>query len=148
MLNFYLKLNRDSKIFFWLVILDAVVYLALMPLYFFGLDKGYQYPNGWLLGSIVSLIAYVTLIKMSNGVVSKDTTKNLPLVVLSSFLRPLLYVLVLLLSGICTFKPEWLGGFDMFSFWTAFVSLLPMNAIILVCHFLDSRKSRSKSEVK
>lgn len=148
MMKFYLKLNRDQKIFFWLAILALVVYLALAPLYFFGLDKGYQYPNGWLLGSIVSLVAYITLIKMSSAVTSKDTSKNLPLIMLSSVLRPMLYVLVLLFSGICTFKSEWIGGFDMFSFWTCFAALLPMTAIILLSHFIDAKKGEKTGEVK
>lgn len=148
MLNFYMKLNRDRKVFFWLAILAIVVYLALMPLYFFGLDKGYQYPNGWFLGSIVELVCYVTLIKMSD-VLTKDTSqKNVALVVASSFLRPLLYVVVLGISGICTFKNEWLGGFDMFSFWTSFAALLPMPAVILITHLVDAIKGKKTKEVE
>lgn len=141
MVNFYLKLNRDKKVFFWLAILAIVVYLALMPLYFFGVDKGYQYPNGWLLGSLVELLSYISLIKMSNALTTSEK-KNVGLVVLSSFLRPLLYVLVLGVSGVCTFKSEWFGGFDMFSFWTSFVSLLPMPIVILITHFIDASKAK------
>lgn len=144
MVNFYLKLNRDEKVFFWLAILALVVYLALMPLYFFGLDKGYQYPNGWLLGSIVELLSYITLIKMSNSLASSQN-KNTALVVASSFIRPFLYVVVLGISGICTFKSEWLGGFDMFSFWTAFASLLPMPIVILITHFVDASKAKKQT---
>lgn len=141
MVNFYLKLNRDKKVFFWLTILAIVVYLALMPLYFFGVDKGYQYPNGWLLGSLVELLSYISLIKMSNALTTSEK-KNVGLVVLSSFLRPLLYVLVLGASGVCTFKSEWFGGFDMFSFWTSFASLLPMPIVILITHFIDASKAK------
>lgn len=145
MMNFYSKLQRETKIFFWLAILALVVYLALMPLYFFGLDKGYQYPNGWLLGSIVSLFAYFTLIKMSNALTMENSKRSTPLVVLSSFLRPLLYVLVLGVSGVCTFKPEWFGGFDMFSFWTSFAALLPMPAVILIGHLINANKQKKNN---
>ncbi len=147
MLNFYMKLNRDMKVFFWLVVLAAVVYLALMPLYFFGIDKGYSYPNGWLLGSLVSLLAYFTLLKMTDALTKRDgENKNMPIIVLSSFVRPLLYVIVLGLSGVCTFKSEWIGGFDMFSFWTTFASLLPMPAVILVTHFVFAKKDKGIEE--
>lgn len=139
MVNFYVKLNRDKKAFFWLVVLAVVVYLALMPLYFFGLEKGYQYPNGWLFGSLIELFAYFTLIKTTNAVTKDPVNKKLSLIVLMSLLRPLLYVVVLAISGICTFKSEWFGGFDMFSFWTSFAALLPMPVVVLVTHFISAR---------
>lgn len=142
MLNFYMKLNRDKKVFFWLAVLAVVVYLALMPLYFFGLDKGYQYPNGWLLGSVIELISYVTLIKFTNSITMDTEKKNVPLILFSSLIRPLLYVAVLFVSGVCTFKSEWFGGFDMFSFWTSFAALLPMPAVIMICHFADASKDK------
>lgn len=148
MLNFYMKLNRDRKVFFWLAILALVVYLALMPLYFFGLDKGYQYPNGWLFGSAVELVCYFTLIKMSDVLTKDVSNRKTALVIVSSFIRPLLYVVVLGLSGICTFKSEWLGGFDMFSFWTSFASLLPMPTVILIMHFIDAVKNKEKKVVE
>lgn len=137
MVNFYLKLNRDQRAFFWLALLAVVVYLALMPLYFFGLDKGYQYPNGWLLGSAVELFAYFTLIKTTNAITKDPANRKMSLIVLGSLLRPLLYVIVLAIGGICTFKSEWLGGFDMFSFWTSFAALLPMPLVVLIIHFIS-----------
>ncbi len=149
MMTFYSKLQREYKIFFWLAIMALVVYLALIPLYFFGIEKGYQYPNGWLLGSVVALIAYITLIKMSVAITSEGVSKNMGLIMLSSMIRPLLYVVVLAVSGICTFKSEWFGGFDMFSFYTSFAALLPMPAVLLIGHFIDSKKSSNKTnEVK
>lgn len=142
MVNFYLKLNRDQRAFFWLVVLAVVVYLALMPLYFFGLDKGYQYPNGWLLGSVVELFAYFTLIKTTNAITKDPANRKMSLIVLGSLLRPLLYVVVLAISGICTFKSEWLAGFDMFSFWTSFAALLPMPIVVLITHFISTKNPK------
>ncbi|HBE98641.1 MAG TPA: hypothetical protein DDW18_01130 [Firmicutes bacterium] len=139
MVNFYIKLNRDQKAFFWLAVLAVVVYLALMPLYFFGLEKGYQYPNGWLFGSAVELFSYFTLIKTTRAVTKDPANRRLSLIVLTSLLRPLLYVVVLALSAICTFKSEWFGGFDMFSFWTSFAGLLPMPVVVLLTHFISIR---------
>ena len=143
MVNFYLKLNRDQRAFFWLIVLAAVIYLALMPLYFFGLDKGYQYPNGWLLGSLAELFAYFTLIKTTNAITKDPANRKMPLIVLGGLLRPALYVVVLAISGICTFKAEWLGGFDMFSFWTSFAALLPMPIVVLITHLLSTKNSKT-----
>lgn len=143
MMNFYMKLDTDKKVFFWLSILAGVIYLALMPFYFFGLDKGYQYPNGWLLGSCVELFAYFTLLKITNYLTKDPSNKNPGLVILSSFLRPVLYILVLALGGVCTFKPEWLGGFDAFSFWTIVASIVPMSAVVLLVHFLTNKNGFS-----
>ncbi len=143
MMNFYTKLNDDKKVFFWLSILAVVVFLALSPLYFFGLDKGYQYPNGWLLGSAIELFAYFSLLKFSDLVTKENGNKKTGLIILSSLLRPFLYIVVLVVSGICTFKPEWFGGFDAFSFWTVIASILPMSAVVLIVHFVTAKKSGS-----
>lgn len=148
MLNFYTKLDTDKKVFFWLATISIVVYLALMPLYFFGLDKGYQYPNGWLLGSGVELFAYFSLLKVTNALTKEGGNKNMGLIVLSSCLRPFLYILVLALGGICTFKPEWFGGFDAFSFWTIVAALVPMSAVVLIVQFVSSKKGKISGGAK
>ena len=136
MLTFYQKLDNDKKIFFWLSLIGLVVYLALMPLYFFGVDRGYQWPNGWLLGSLVELISYLTLLLMTNSLAKKAGEKNVIVVILNSLLRPFLYVVVLAIAAICSFRSEWFGGFDMFGFWAVFASLMPMPIALVIVHFV------------
>lgn len=146
MKRFYLGLNRDQKGFFWLVTVSVVVFLALMPLYFFGLEKGYQYPNGWWFGSLVEWLAYFTLIYFTNRLTEQKDTGHTGLLILNLLVRPLCYLFVLSISAICTFRSSWFGGFDMFGFWTAFAALLPMPVVILCTHWMKKENAATRDE--
>jgi hypothetical protein len=146
MKRFYLGLNRDQKGMFWLVTISVVVFLALLPLYFFGLDKGYQYPNGWWFGSLIELLAYFTLISFTNRLTEQKSGNHTGLMILNALVRPLCYLVVLVISAICTFRPAWFGGFDMFGFWTAFAALLPMPIVVLCTHLMKKEPVKDSDE--
>lgn len=147
MLEKYRKLSLNGRCFFWLLILCAVVYLAMLPLYFFGVNKGYSYPNGWLFGSIFMLAVYYSFIKMGDFLISKERN-NTGLGVAISFIRPIVYLLVLGVSAICTFKSDWFGGFDAFNFYTSFAALLILPIVMWIVHMIDAARSKKETENK
>ena len=60
-------------------------------------------------------------------------------VYLGASLRFVLFAAVLLVSAICTFRPDWFGGFDAFSFYTCFVAILPFPIVTWLMHYLEGK---------
>lgn len=114
-----------------------IVFIGLCPLFFFRL---WAYPLGWLFGSIAELLAYLSLMYFSDSLFKKNDAQralSATMAAGSAGLRILLYAAVLVVAGICTFKPEWFHGFDAFNFYTTAAGLLPMLAVIFFTQFYE-----------
>lgn len=141
MVDKYLKLKEQEKILVWLLIFGVIGFVGLCPVFFFYQAKGYSYPLGWLLGTIAEIIGWWSIMKMGDALLPESgDPKDRRNPILFVVLRFAIYFVVLVIAAICTFKSEWFGGFDAFSFWTTFVALLPAQIITLV----RSSKNRIK----
>jgi uncharacterized membrane protein len=130
MAKWFQKLPMNRKALFIMAMVALVVFFGLCPLFFFHL---WAYPLGWLLGSTAELLAYLSLMYFSDSLFKKnDAQRSLSATMAagSAGLRILLYAVVLVVAGICTFKPEWFHGFDAFNFYTTAAGLLPMLGVI------------------
>ena len=136
MVEKYLKLNDNQKTIFWLAVIGAGVFVGLCPLFFFYEIQGFSYPLGWLLGTVAEILSFWTIIKMSEAVIPTEANTNpKPLkIIFYIALRFIIYIIVLTIAAICTFKPDWFGGFNMFNFWTTFVGLLPVQVYLFIRH--------------
>lgn len=141
MVEKYLKLNDNQKTIFWLAIIGAVVFVGLCPLFFFYEIKGFTYPMGWLLGTLAEILSFWTIVKMSEAVIPEDanTDPKAFKIIFYIALRFIIYIAVLTIAAICTFKPDWFGGFNMFNFWTTFVGLLPIQIYLFVSRLKSKR---------
>lgn len=137
MAGFYVRLSQEKKAVFWLLLIALVGFLLQTPLFFFYDLKGYSYPLGWLLGSAVEIVSYLSILRFSRAVSPQEGSSRGALsVALSSILRFLLYGIVLVISAFCTFHSDWLGGFDAFNFFTSFGGLFPLPFVLLALGFL------------
>ena len=141
MVEKYLKLNENQKTIFWLALIGAVVFVGLCPLFFFYENKGFSYPMGWLLGTGAEILSFWTIIKMSESVIPTDPSVDpKPLrIIFFVALRFIIYIIVLVVAAICTFKSEWFGGFNLFNFWTVFAGLLPVQVCLFISHIRNKR---------
>lgn len=136
--------------------LALIVFVFLSPLFFFYSFKGYSYPMGWLLGSLIELLAYWTIMKMSQALFKKEEAGHstaTSLALLSNGFRFILYAAGLFISAICTFKSEWFGGFDAFNFYTCAAAYMPMLVIVMVTQWrqakgMDAHPSTSVDDEK
>lgn len=141
----------NRKALFIMGIIAVLGFAGLSPLFFIhGAESNSYpygaYPLGWLLGSVAELLAFLTLMRFSDSLFAqKDPAHSLTsaLAVGSAGLRILLYAAVLVVSGICTFKSEWFGGFNAFNFYTTAAGLLPMLAVVLITQFFELKHSSS-----
>ena len=139
MVEKYLKLNEQQKVFFWLLVIGGIGFIGLCPLFFFYNSKGYSYPLGWLIGTAAELIGWWSIMKMGDALLPESgDPKDSRNVILYVVIRFAAYIAALVIAAICTFRSDWFGGFDGFNFWTAFVALIPAQIIALV------RSSRKK----
>ncbi len=63
-----------------------------------------------------------------------------------SGMRFLLYAAVLVLSALCTFRPDLLGGFDAFNFYAAFIALLPMPFVTMFSNLRSGKKKTGPAD--
>lgn len=147
--KWFAKLTLNQRCLFIMGALALVVFLFLCPLFFVHQENNYPmgaYPLGWLLGSVAEILAFVTLMYMSDGLFAqKDMGHPVTsaLAIGSASLRFVLYAAVLLVSAICTFKSEWFGGFNAFNFFTTAAGLLPMLFVVLIATFYDLKHESS-----
>jgi predicted ABC-type exoprotein transport system permease subunit len=142
MAKWYLKLNAEQKAFFIMAALALIIFILLCPLFFFYDVKGYSYPLGWLLGSAIELLAYWTILKMSQALFKKEDAGHqtaTSLALLSNGFRFILYAIGLFLSAICTFKSEWFGGFDAFNFYACAAAYMPMLVIVMITQWRQAK---------
>jgi hypothetical protein len=138
----------------WIMIAVAiVVFVGLSPLFFFSSSDGHSlaaFPLGWLLGSAVEILAFLTMIHVSVSLLDSKNGNDAVAIksVVYSLLRLFLWTIVLVFSAICTFKSEWIGGFYWFSFYTVAAASLPMLFIVLATQFHFLRKKEKVEERK
>lgn len=143
MAKWYVKLDRDHKTLFWIGMFAFAVLVGLTPLFLLHGFNGVSYPLGWLLGSVAGLLAVLSVFRLPKSVFSYgDSSKN---VVLLWLFRIILYVFVLAISALCTFKSAWLGGYSAFNFYTAFLGLFAPFCILGIFRFVSSHKKIRKS---
>ena len=127
--------NRNA---FVLSAFAVIVALALLP---FALLGNPGLTVGWLLGSAISLFAYVTIVYASRTILRKDADgRGMGLALLFSFLRMVLYAAGLAFAAIVTFlfKNPWLN------FWTVFAGYMPMPILVAIMHFYNGKKETEK----
>lgn len=141
MVEKYLKLNEHQKTLFWLAAIGGVVFVGLCPLFFFYEAKGFSYPLGWLLGTAAEILSFYTIIKMSEALLPTEENPNpsAAKVIIFVALRFLIYIVVLVIAAICTWVPNWFGGFNMFNFWTTFAGLLPVQVFLVISQLKAKR---------
>lgn len=143
--KWYLNLDTNRKTLFWIAAVGIAGFLLQTPLFFFRSADGYPggaYALGWLLGSVISVISFYTMILMSNALLSSSTKGyTMGLSLGSAFLRILLYGAALVVSAICTFRAEWFSGFNAFNFYTTFGAMLPFPFVTLFFYFHEGRKA-------
>lgn len=154
MAKWYLNLKTEQRAFVILAAVAIFGFLCQLPLFFFHTESGYPlgaYPLGWLLGSAIELFGYATILKMSGAITSqKENTsaKTTGAVIGFSFLRFLFYAAALMVSAICTFTPNWFGGFNAFNFYTTAAGLVPLFAVVLITQKMALSRSEKNPEEK
>ncbi len=138
----YNGLSDEGKILFWLILADLVVFLGMVPFFFFGLMG---LPLGWLLGTAVELICYLTMLKGGSVIMDVATQKNgrnkgrvwAPVF---AFIRFILMVGALVLTAFFTFKME--GNY--LNFFACAAGYLPLMLVSIVFTLLSKRKKDEK----
>lgn len=144
MMQWYKKLTSNKKCLLLLGVFDAFVFVCLIPFAFFSMDNGYWLGTlmlGWLLGSIAQLIAYVTIVFTSKMLTTPNGTSATGTLMGAGgfFIRYFLYAAVLALSAICTFKSEWLLGFDKFNVFTCGAALVVLSFFVMIFKVIEMR---------
>ena len=124
---------------FILSIFAVVVTIALFP---FALLGNPGIAVGFLLGSVISVLAYLSIVYSSFAILRKDNDgKGMGLSVFFSFARMGLYAIGLVLGALATFvfKNAWLN------FWAIFAGYLPMPALIAVLHLIGLGKKKENA---
>lgn len=148
LVDWYINRSEEGRVYFWMAALSLFVFLCLCPLFFFYDIQGYSYPLGWLLGSLFSFFSYWSITYQGKNLQNRETKKgSLPFTLLFMGLRFLGYAAILALTGICTFKKEWLAGFDAINFYTAAASLVPMPFILLLLAYFQKGHVSKKAIV-
>lgn len=123
-------LPAAKKDLFILIAFYVLVLILLTPLDFLRLGS-VQF--GWAVGGVVSVFAYWSILKVPSLLSPSKTPLGVSgKSMLYMTLRMFLYIVVLLLSAICTFKPEWFGGWSGLSFWGVMAALLPMPFFLII----------------
>lgn len=148
----WLKWDENQKSLAILVLIAIVGFCVQIPLFLIHDNDGFSYgayPLGWLLGSLIEIIAFISMDLMVKalGRVS-DKTSGTFLILGSFVVRFLLYIVGLIISAICTFVPEIWGGFSGFNFFTCFAALLPFPVVTWIFHYLSTKKGKSVSHEK
>src|SRR5574344_454352 len=106
----FVAMSPEQKDFAILVAFYVVVLILLTPLSF--LRYG-AIQFGWALGGAVSVFSYWSISKVPSWLSPSKTPLGISgRSVLYMSLRMFLYIAVLLVSALCTFMPEWFGGFS------------------------------------
>lgn len=130
-------MNPGKKGFVILSLVYGIVFILLTPLFFL---RHSDWPWGWLLGSAVSLFAYWSIGKIPDLLFGKGKGGMTILSMVLMFSRILLYGASLFISAICTFKPEWFGGWNLLSFWGVMLAIIPMPLVLILTNILDVGK--------
>lgn len=124
----YLSWDITRKELFWISIIDGAVFVILMPFFAIGWLK---LSLGWLIGSIASIGSFI-LINLPAKKDWNDKKAKIIHIVLTYAVPIALLVILLIVSGICTFKSGWFNGFDLFSAYTVVFSYLVAVATFII----------------
>lgn len=125
----FILLPSEKKDFILLCLFYAVIFVLLTPLFFL---RHSEWPLGWLLGSAVSVFSYWSISKIPSLLLGKESGGLTALSVFFMSGRLFLYAASLVLSAICTFKPEWFGGWNLLSFWAVIIAIIPMPFLVIL----------------
>lgn len=124
----YLSWGMTRKELFWISIIDGIVFVILMPFFAIGWLK---LSLGWLIGSIASIGSFI-LINLPAKEDWNDKKAKIIHIVLTYVVPIALLVILLIISGICTFKSDWFNDFDLFSVYTVVFSYLVAVATFII----------------
>ncbi len=124
----YLSWDITRKELFWISIIDGIVFVILMPFFAIGWLK---LSLGWLIGSIGSIGSFI-LINLQPKKEWNEKKTRLFHIVLTYVVPTAILAILLAVSGICSFKPAWFNGFDLFSAYTIVFSYLVAAAIFII----------------
>jgi hypothetical protein len=138
MARFYAKLSETGKNVFILTTIAIIGFVLLTPFFLLG-NAGL--PLGWLLGSTIEVLCYLSIV-FGSGLLTNTGGKKgavaAGLAVLFYSLRLICYAGGLVLGGLCTFK--WKN--DLLSVWTVFAGYLPLLFVLAVSAFVKSKKEK------
>ncbi len=139
--NVFAKMREWQLNLFVMGMLALFVAICLLPFAFFG-HPGLIY--GWLAGSGVSLLAYLSIVFGAKTLLQPDGAKgvSLLLTVVFASVRFLMFAAVLIAAAYVTF---YLKSYD-FNFWCVFASYLPMPAVLLTRAALNKREANAKKK--
>ena len=140
----YSGLSDEGKTVFWLIIADVLVLVGLLPFFFF---SNMGLPLGWLLGAVIVLLCYISMVKGSSFILSVAVTENgrnkgRAWAVVFAFLRFALMIGALIVSAVFTFKVE--GGY--INFFTCAAAYLPL-ILVAVIFTLAHKKNKEDTKV-
>ena len=121
---------------FVLIVFALMIGVIMLPFSLLGLPG---LSLGWMAGSMISVLAYLTIVYSSNAILRKENDgKGMGLSVFFSFARMAMYAIGLALGALVTFvfKSPWL------SFWTVFAGYMPMPILIAAMHFVNLGKKK------
>jgi len=137
------KMSESKRNSLILGIVALAVFLGLSVFFFF--DKP-GIPLGWLAGSVIAIVAYLTIVLSSYFLIdSQNQASRIGYVILFNVVRLLLYGGILTLSALCTFywKNKWLN------FWSTFAGVIPMPIILAIISLSNKIKTiKDKAEEK
>ena len=143
----YMSWSDEGKTFFWLIIADVVIFLALIP---FFLLSNMGIPLGWLLGSVAVCLCYLSMIKGSGFILRLANDPNgrnrgMAIALAFSLVRLFLMAGVLLFAAFMTFKVE--GNFvNFFSTAAAYLPLILVSIIFTITRKKQHKPSLSPAE--
>ncbi|MCR5078889.1 MAG: hypothetical protein K6B65_03085 [Bacilli bacterium] len=142
----YIGLSDEGKTLFWLILVDLVVFLGMVPFFFLSFIG---LPLGWLLGSAIEIVCFLTMIKGSGFILDIANEKNgrnrgRAWALVFAFLRFVLMVGGLVLSAVFTFKME--GNY--LNFFACAAGYLPLMIVAIVFNLLHKRKKDEKPVIK
>lgn len=138
MLERYLNLKFEHRNIVIMLAISIGVFCALTPLFL--IEQG-PYAMGWLLGSLLSVLCYISMYKGNEYLLSNSNDpKNGYLAVLFYGARFLIMGASLIISAICTFQSGWFNGFNLFNFWTTAAGYLLLFVYIPIITLFDSKK--------
>lgn len=133
----------DERKNFMILVIIALVGFAVFCFGFFMNNPGL--PLGWLLGSVIELICYVTIVKGSSFILdgSGDSKRGL-LGAAFGTLRLVLYAAGLVVGGFCTYSWGTVSN-GYCNIWTVFGAYLPVLFVVIFATLLRNKKSEPEN---
>ena len=147
LVDWYNSASEMKKNIFLLSVI-ALIGLAATFIFFFLNNPGVSL--GWLLGSAIEIICYITIVKGTSFLLDPKglDKKRAILAPVFMLLRLALYAGGLVLAAFCTFR--WGSNASSYlNFWAVFAGYMPMVALLLFTTLLRLRKPKTEpSEIE